>query len=103
MRLPDAHVHELDLVAVGVEEPLLFTVLRAPTSAKTAGLSAMAQTIGYTLAAGGPFLVGALHAATGAWTAALVLLLALTIPQLLTGLGAGRALHIGQQTHGERA
>ncbi len=90
-------------LGAGFALALLFTVLRAPTSAETARLSAMAQTIGYTLAAAGPFLVGALHAATGAWTAALVLLLALTIPQLLTGLRAGRALHIGQQTHGERA
>jgi CP family cyanate transporter-like MFS transporter len=87
-------------LGAGFALALLFTVLRAPTSAETARLSAMAQTIGYTLAAAGPFLVGALHAATGAWTAALVLLLALTITQLLTGLGAGRALHVGQQTRG---
>jgi CP family cyanate transporter-like MFS transporter len=90
-------------LGAGFALALLFTVLRAPTSAETARLSAMAQTIGYTLAATGPFLVGALHAATEAWTAALVLLLALTIPQLLTGLGAGRALHIGQRTDGDDA
>jgi CP family cyanate transporter-like MFS transporter len=78
---------------------LLFTVLRAPTSADTARLSAMAQTFGYTLAAAGPLLVGALHAATGSWTAPLALLLALLVPQLLAGLGAGRSIHIGQHLH----
>ncbi len=65
---------------MGFALALLFTVLRAPTSAETARLSAMAQTIGYTLAAAGRFRVGGLHAGTGAWTAALVLLRALTIP-----------------------
>ena len=42
---------------------LLFTVLRTRTSAETAQLSAMAQTVGYAIAAGGPLLVGWLRAA----------------------------------------
>ena len=75
---------------------LLFTVLRAPSSADTARLSAMAQTIGYTIASTGPFVVGALHASTQSWTAALVVLLLLLIPQVVTGLGAGRPTHIGR-------
>ncbi len=41
----------------------------------TARLSAFAQTIGYTLAALGPFVVGALFAATGGWDVPLWLLI----------------------------
>ncbi len=67
----------------------------ARSSSQTAQLSAMAQTIGYTVAAGGPLLVGALHSATGSWTPPLALLLGLLVPQLLVGLGAARARYVG--------
>lgn len=77
---------------------LLFTVLRTRTSAETARLSAMAQTLGYCIAAAGPLLVGALRSVSGSWTPALVLLLVLVVPQLAAGLGAGRALHVGRGT-----
>lgn len=80
---------------------LLLTVLRARTSAETARLSAMAQTIGYTIAAAGPLLVGALRAASGSWTLPLVLLLGLLVPQLAAGLGAGRLLYVGVETADE--
>ena len=50
----------------------------------------MAQSIGYTLCAAGPLLVGVLHEGTGSWTAPLVLLLALLVPQLVSGALAGR-------------
>ena len=50
----------------------------------------MAQSIGYTLCAFGPLLVGLLHDATGSWTAPLVLLLALLGPQVVCGALAGR-------------
>ena len=51
----------------------------------------MAQSIGYTLCAVGPLLVGLLHDATGSWTVPLVLLLALLVPQLVCGALSGRA------------
>jgi CP family cyanate transporter-like MFS transporter len=51
----------------------------------------MAQSGGYLLAALGPLLVGTLHDLTGSWTASLCLLLALLVPQLTSGLAAGRA------------
>jgi MFS transporter, CP family, cyanate transporter len=66
-------------------------VLRTQRVADTARVSAMAQSIGYTLCAAGPLLVGLLHDATGSWTVPLVLLLALLVPQLACGALAGRA------------
>ena len=65
-------------------------VLRTARIADTARVSAMAQSIGYTLCAFGPLLVGVLHETTGSWTAPLVLLLALLVPQLVCGALAGR-------------
>ena len=56
--------------------------LRARTPDGTAALSGFSQSSGYLLAALGPFAVGALHDATGSWTAPLLLLLALVIPLL---------------------
>ncbi|HSP36811.1 MAG TPA: MFS transporter [Frankiaceae bacterium] len=70
---------------------LTLVVLRTAEPAVTARLSAMAQTGGYLLAALGPFLVGALHDLTDSWTSSLVLLLVLLVPQVGSGLIAGRA------------
>jgi MFS transporter, CP family, cyanate transporter len=66
-------------------------VLRTERVADTARVSAMAQSIGYTLCAFGPLLVGLLHDATGSWTGPLVLLLALIVPQAVSGALAGRS------------
>jgi CP family cyanate transporter-like MFS transporter len=65
-------------------------VLRTRRVTDTARVSAMAQSIGYTLCAVGPLLVGVLRDVTGSWTAPLVLLLALLVPQVVTGALAGR-------------
>ena len=65
-------------------------VLRTERVVDTARVSAMAQSIGYTLCAFGPLLVGLLHNATGSWTPPLVLLLALLGPQVVCGALAGR-------------
>jgi len=70
---------------------LTLFVLRTRTTLQTARLSALAQTFGYLLAAGGPLVVGLVHDATGSWTLALGLLLLLAVPQLAAGLLAGRA------------
>jgi CP family cyanate transporter-like MFS transporter len=69
---------------------LTLFVLRTERVVDTARVSAMAQSVGYTICAFGPLLVGLLHDATGSWTAPLVLLLALTVPQLVFGALAGR-------------
>lgn len=79
-------------IGQGMSFPLSLTilVLRAPTRESTTRLSSMAQTIGYLLAALGPLLVGLLHSTTGAWTAPLLFLAALLLPQLWCGVVAGR-------------
>ncbi|GAA3055979.1 MFS transporter [Actinokineospora globicatena] len=72
--------------------PLVITViaLRTDHPADTASLSAMAQSLGYLLAACGPFLFGLLRGITGGWTASLVLVLAVTVIQAAVGYAAGR-------------
>lgn len=66
-------------------------MLRTKGVADAASLSAMAQGVGYVLAAFGPLLVGVLHDVTGSWTAPLVVLLLLVVPQLVLGALSGRA------------
>ena len=50
--------------------PLVLTLvgLRARTPEGTAALSSVTQSLGYLIAAAGPFSFGALHDATGGWT-----------------------------------
>jgi CP family cyanate transporter-like MFS transporter len=74
---------------------LTFFALRAPDHAHAAALSGMAQSVGYLLAAAGPFLFGVLRDATGAWKVPLALLLAITVCLLIAGLGAARDAHVG--------
>ena len=74
---------------------LTFFALRAPDSQHSEALSGMAQSVGYLLAALGPFLFGVLRDTTQAWTVPLVLLLAVTVGLLITGLGAARDVHVG--------
>lgn len=73
---------------------LTLFVVRTHTPAATARLSAMAQTFGYLVAAGGPLLFGAVHDLSGSWTPPLVLLLVLVVPQLVTGWLAGRPRYV---------
>jgi MFS transporter, CP family, cyanate transporter len=73
----------------------LFFVLRSHDQAQAAELSSMSQSIGYSLAALGPVIMGALHEATGSWTVPLVFLVVLLLPELVFGLEAGRARQVG--------
>lgn len=72
--------------------PVVLTLfsLRAADAAATAALSSMGQSVGYLLAAGGPFAVGLLRDATGSWTVPLVLLVGLMLAQIPIGYAAGR-------------
>jgi CP family cyanate transporter-like MFS transporter len=81
----------------GASFPLALTllVLRTSSSTDTARLSAMAQSIGYLIAALGPVLVGAVHDLTGSWGAAVLLLLFLLVPQTAAGVLAGRRRVLG--------
>ena len=73
---------------------LALLVLRAPNAQVAAALSGMSQGVGYTVAAIGPVIVGALHQYTGNWHAVAVFYLLLVAGSLAFGLGAGRKLHI---------
>lgn len=73
---------------------LTFITLRSRTVADTTELSAMAQSLGYLIAAIGPFGVGMLHGWTGGWTASLLLVLVAMTVQLLVGYLAGRPRYV---------
>jgi CP family cyanate transporter-like MFS transporter len=64
--------------------------VRAPDAGRAAELSGMAQSVGYVLAAAGPFAMGLLHDLTGGWTAPLLMLLVLLAVQAVAGVLAGR-------------
>lgn len=65
-------------------------MLRAADAASAAGLSAMAQGIGYTCAALGPLVFGLAHEATGGWAVPGALFVGITVAAILIGLAAGR-------------
>lgn len=69
---------------------LILPVLRGGDAATVASLTAMALCVGYLVAANGPWLLGAVHDASGGWSVALVLLTALTALELVPGLAASR-------------
>ena len=77
---------------------LTIILLRAPDAASAASLSGMAQGVGYTLAASGPFAVGLLRQQAGNFGTVPVFLAILVGFGILTGLGAGRALLVGRNT-----
>jgi MFS transporter, CP family, cyanate transporter len=79
---------------------LTLLVLRTRSHAATAALSAMAQSVGYLIAGLGPLAVGALHAATGGWTAGLVVLLALLVPETIAGMRAAAPGVVDRQIEG---
>ncbi|MFF5283195.1 CynX/NimT family MFS transporter [Streptomyces sp. NPDC012756] len=74
--------------AVGLALTLI--VLRSGDALTAAGLSGMAQTVGYLMAAAGPLAAGALHQATGSWTLPIALVLAVCAAAAGVGLLAAR-------------
>ena len=79
--------------------PLILVLigLRSRTPEGTAALSGFTQSLGYLIAAVGPFAIGALYAGTGGWTAPLLLLLGLAAPQYLVGLYTCRPQFVEDQ------
>ncbi len=69
---------------------LILVGSRASTSTQTTQLSALAQGIGYLIAASGTFLFGELRRLTGSWDASLLMIVVLTGLQLAAGFYAGR-------------
>ncbi len=101
--LVDAHTWAIPaalLVGVGCcVFPVVLTLigLRAHTPDGTAALSGFTQSLGYLIAAIGPFLVGTIYDATGEWTAPLWLLMVLVLPLLAVGAYAGRPAYLEDQ------
>ncbi|PZS03876.1 MAG: MFS transporter [Pseudonocardiales bacterium] len=79
--------------------PLCLTLLglRARTTASTNALSGFVQSVGYVVAAPGPFLVGALHDATGSWTPPLAVLLVSIAGMLALGFGVARPTYVDDE------
>lgn len=73
---------------------LSFFVLRAENTAQATALSAMAQSIGYLLAALGPVSLGLLRDISGHWQWALLLLMGLQLAQLASGWFAARPIKV---------
>ncbi|MET2986113.1 CynX/NimT family MFS transporter [Aureibaculum conchae] len=69
---------------------LLFIVLRSHDTASATELSGMAQSIGYVIAATGPFIFASVFDFTGSWLYALILLLVIAVLKLLSGLYIGK-------------
>ena len=76
--------------------PVVLTLigLRARTSEGTAALSGFTQSVGYLIAAIGPFGMGLLYDLTGGWTVPLIGLILLVVPQLVAGLMVARPSYI---------
>ena len=83
-------------IGAGTAFPVALTlvVLRSRDANDAARLSAMSQSVGYTLAATGPLLFGFLNDLTDSWTVPLLLLLVLLVPQAAAGFHAGRPLYV---------
>jgi CP family cyanate transporter-like MFS transporter len=65
---------------------LILPAIRAGAPGHAGPLMGMAQAIGYTMAATGPWLLGLVHDLTGDWTAPVLVLLAITAVELPVGL-----------------
>lgn len=63
---------------------------RARDHTASSALSGMSQSVGYAIAAIGPVLFGAVHAATGSWTVPLTILLVAMAAQAAIGVFAAR-------------
>ena len=85
---------------LGIGQGALFSfaitaiVLRSADVGIAARLSGMAQSVGYTLAAGGPLLMGVIRGATGSYAATALLFAALSALGMWSAWGAGRARQI---------
>jgi CP family cyanate transporter-like MFS transporter len=63
---------------------------RARDHSTSSALSGMSQSVGYAIAAIGPVLFGAVHAATGSWTTPLIILLVAMAAQGVIGVFVAR-------------
>ncbi|MFT4293972.1 MAG: MFS transporter [Micropruina sp.] len=81
------------LVGIGTSTfPMVLTLigLRARTAAGTSALSGFTQSVGYLIAAPGPFLIGLLHDLTDGWTVPLLVLIAIALGLIWAGVMVSR-------------
>ncbi|GAA1772827.1 MFS transporter [Agromyces lapidis] len=71
-------------------------VQKAPSAARTASFSAVAQGVGYAIAALGPLALGMFSTAGVGWSTLLAALLAVVAAQLVFGVFAGRPLRAAE-------
>ncbi len=76
---------------------LVLVGLRARTPEGTAALSGVTQSLGYLVAATGPFTIGAVYDATGGWTWPLALLIVLVLPLFGVAAYVSRAMYVEDQ------
>lgn len=74
---------------------LMLPMLRGADVHAVASLTAMALSIGYLVAAAGPWLVGLVHDLTGGWGAPVAVLVAITLAEIAIGLPATRSWRVG--------
>lgn len=81
-------------LGAAISHSLTLIGLRAANAKQAADLSGMAQSVGYLLAALGPFLIGYIYDIFQTWTLPLTLLSIVTIIFTLAGVGAGRNQYV---------
>ena len=81
---------------------LVLIGLRTRSPGGTAALSGFTQSLGYLMAAVGPFGVGTLHEASGGWTVPLLVLTGLSLPLLAVAWYVGQPATIEDQLGAER-
>ncbi|MFC5830135.1 CynX/NimT family MFS transporter [Nonomuraea insulae] len=102
MLLAPATVPWLWMIVLGVGQgasfalALLIIALRPSDPATVTALSAVAQSVGYVIAALGPLVFGFLRQASGGWTVPLVTGLGVLAAQLVAGWFAGRPATLGK-------
>lgn len=69
---------------------MTFFSIRARTSEGSIALSGFGQSVGYLIAAIGPFLIGYLHDATGNWVSGIIALIIMSILFFIFGYPASK-------------
>ncbi|MBY5164238.1 MFS transporter [Salsipaludibacter albus] len=85
----------LGIGVAGFPVTLALFGLRTASPSDTMQVSTFAQSIGYLVGLPGPLLAGVLADATGGWTVPLLVLCAVNLPILATGLVSGSPVTIG--------
>lgn len=88
-------------IALGaaISHALILISLRAASASQAAELSGMAQSVGYILAAIGPFILGYLYDVYMSWTFPLILLAIVSVLFTIAGIGAGRNQFVHEESN----